>query len=308
MSAYRFTLQVIILLLCSASAVAQLSAHNTHHHGIDSNRLHNYPWKKTYSIKNKLINRIHPPHGYKRIPLVQGSFADWLRHLPLKDGHPDVYLYNGTKKANQQAQHAVVDIDVGDRDLQQCADAIMRLRGEYFYATHQQARIKFHFTNGFLCDFIKWSEGYRPRVEGNTVTWRKSVLPGGIYPSFRKYMETIFAYCGSQSLSEELTSKDILDIYPGDVFIHGGFPGHAVIVLDVAQHEHTGEKIFLLAQSYMPAQDIHILKNPNHRKLSPWYSTVTGLMNDELRTPEWTFKVTELKTFNDAEEEKLADD
>lgn len=295
-----FALLVSLLLACETKPVSgQLSPahHPNRHHDFDSSRNHVYTWKKSYNLKNKLINRIAPPHGYKRIPLEAGSFADWLRHIPLKEGRPDVHLYNGTKKSNQHAHHAVVDIDVGDRDLQQCADAVMRLRGEYYYATQRQSRIQFHFTNGFLCDFSKWSEGYRPKVEGNNVTWRKTVLPGAIYGSFKKYMETIFTYCGSQSLSEELISKNLSNIYPGDVFIHGGFPGHAVIVLDVAQHEQTGEKIFLLAQSYMPAQDIHVLVNPNHKKLSPWYSTVTGLMGEELRTPEWTFKTTELEAF-----------
>ena len=51
-------------------------------------------------------------------------------------------------------------------------------------------------------------------------------------------------------------------LQPGDVFIKGGSPGHAVIVVDVAIYTQTGKKVFLLAQSYMPAQQIHILVNP----------------------------------------------
>jgi len=47
-----------------------------------------------------------------------------------------------------------------------------------------------------------------------------------------------------------------------------------------------GEKCFLLGQSYMPAQNIHILRNPNDPSRSPWYSTNFGAT---LNTPEWTF-------------------
>jgi hypothetical protein len=291
---------VSILMACDAKQSA--SQHNTSVVPPPSAIPHDsvntlvYAWKKSYSLKNKLVNRIPEPYGYKRVPVQPGSFAEWLRHLPLKEGHPHVYLYNGGRKANQQAQYAVLDIDVGDKDLQQCADAVMRLRGEYLYATRQQKSIKFHFTNGFLCDFQKWSEGYRPRVNdsSNTVTWRKTVLPADIYPSFKKYMETIFVYSGSQSLSQELKSKNINDIHPGDVLIRGGFPGHAVIVLDVAVREGTGEKAFLLAQSYMPAQDIHVLVNPHYKRLSPWYIVPS---TEDLVTPEWTFKTSELKEF-----------
>ena len=55
------------------------------------------------------------------------------------------------------------------------------------------------------------------------------------------------------------------------------------------------EKIFLLAQSYMPAQDIHILNNPENKDLSPWYDLRD---TDRLYTPEWTFDKTSLKRFD----------
>jgi len=82
----------------------------------------------------------------------------------------------------------------------------------------------------------------------------------------------------------------------GDVFIQGGSPGHCVIVVDMAHDPKTGEKIFILAQSYMPAQDIQILKNPSNAAISPWYSVDFG---DVLKTPEWTFTKGDLKRFGD---------
>jgi hypothetical protein len=80
----------------------------------------------------------------------------------------------------------------------------------------------------------------------------------------------------------------------GDVFIQGGLPGHAVIIVDMAVNKNTGEKLFLLAQSYMPAQEIQILKNPNNSSISPWY---TASFTTEIFTPEWTFRETDLKRF-----------
>ena len=58
--------------------------------------------------------------------------------------------------------------------------------------------------------------------------------------------------------------NNVEDIEIGDVFIQTGNPyGHAIIIVDVAINKNK-EKIFMLAQSYMPAQEIHILKNPNN--------------------------------------------
>jgi len=50
----------------------------------------------------------------------------------------------------------------------------------------------------------------------------------------------------------------------------------------------------MIAQSYMPAQDIHILKNFTELNISPWYSVEFG---DSLITPQWDFYATDLKRF-----------
>ena len=88
--------------------------------------------------------------------------------------------------------------------------------------------------------------------------------------------------------------KDINDLQIGDVFLQGGFPGHGVIVIDLAVNPFSGEKLFMIAQSYMPAQEIHILKNLENDSISPWYKIKS---TDMLYTPEWTFKWKDLKRF-----------
>jgi hypothetical protein len=216
------------------------------------------PWLSDYAVENKIINRIIVPSGYDRMPYDKGSFGHWLRHLPLKEGHPQVYLYNGQLKANQNAHAYVMDIDIGDKDLQQCADATMRLRAEYLFATDQKDAIRFNYTNGANVPYSKWRQGYMPVPEGKTVKWVASSKAGEGYEKFKGYMIQIFNYAGTLSLSKELNSIKIEDIQSGDLFIKGGSPGHAVIIMDVAVHPQTGDKVFLLAQSYMPAQNIQI--------------------------------------------------
>jgi hypothetical protein len=183
-----------------------------------------------------------------------------------------VLTFTGARKWRQDAHVAVLDIDVGKRDLQQCADAIMRLRGEWLFAAARKADIAFNDTDGKRLRF--------------------SARRDSGYASFRKYMDYVFAYAGTYSLERELKPVPPADIAIGDVFIKGGFPGHAVLVADMAVNAATGEKRFLLLQSYMPAQDIHVLKNPASADGSPWYS---ARFEGELVTPEWTFPVGSLK-------------
>ncbi|WP_058486557.1 DUF4846 domain-containing protein [Defluviitalea phaphyphila] len=238
-------------------------------------------------------DRIPTPEGYERIDVKEDSFAYYLRNLPLKPHGEKVHYYNGkTKTAN--VYDAVIDMDIGERDLQQCADAVIRLRAEYLYSQERFDEIHFNFTNGFRADYKKWMEGYRIAIDGNNVSWVKRADNLNDYQSFRKYLDMVFSYAGTLSLSQEMVSVPIEEMKIGDVFIQGGSPGHCVIVVDMAENKETGEKLFLLAQSYMPAQDIHLLKNLQNEKISPWYSLNFG---DVLKTPEWTFSKDDLKRF-----------
>lgn len=206
------------------------------------------------------------PGGFTRQEADSGSFAGWLRQQRLKK-NKTVYLYNGNKKQNQRAQFAVLDISVGNKDLQQCADAVMRLRAEYLFD-----RKKF--------DSIIFTDNAHTAYKFNMPYTKEHLL---------HYLEKVFGMCGSASLSKQLHKKSIHNMEPGDVLIRGGFPGHAVIVVDVALNKE-GKKIFLLAQSYMPAQDIHVLVNPLDENLSPWYE-----IEEEIVSPEYVFRKNELK-------------
>jgi hypothetical protein len=219
----------------------------------------------------KAVKEIPPPEGFQRVAVSKTTFGYWLRNIHLKqDKH--VYLYDGTLKKRQSAQFAVLDISVGEKNLQQCADAVIRLRAEYLFSQKRYNEIVFADNNG---KEYKWEQLNN-------------------YPAFEKYLETVFGWCGSASLEKQLSPVlHISEIETGNVFIKGGFPGHAMIVMDVAVNKK-GEKVFMLAQSYMPAQDIHIVRNPMDEKLNPWYR-VSGA--EIILTPEWKFTKNQLRRF-----------
>lgn len=228
-------------------------------------------------VANNLAARIPAPQGYKRVEVTEGSFAHFLRNLPLKPAGSNLHYYNGQVKERKYAG-AVVDMDFGKSANEQCADAIIFLRASYLWKTRQYAKISFNFTNGFKAEYAKWAQGYRIR---NNKTWVKTQKADYSYQSFRKYLHLVFQYAGTASLSQEL--KPIgrcwaTDIQAGDVIIKGGFPGHAEIVVDVAENEK-GERVVLLAQSFMPAQEIEIFPQ--------WFSSSAN--GTRLVTPAWTF-------------------
>lgn len=268
----------------------------------EKNFIKNY--EKPFERKNdNLINeegktikeRIKVPEGFERIKLPDDSFGEYLRNLPLKPHGSKVKYYNGLVKL-RDVHVAVIDMDVGKRDLMQCADSVIRLRAEYLYKKGYYDKIHFNFTNGFRADYKKWREGYRIKVEGNNTYWVKQEEFNDDYASFRKYLDMVFAYAGTLSLSKEMKRVSLEDLNIGDVFLEGGSPGHCVIVVDMAENRTTGERIFLLAQGYMPAQEIHILKNPENPEGNPWYSVN---FKGKLYTPEWVFTKDQLYRFEE---------
>lgn len=257
---------------------------------------HSQTNSKLINPKGKTIEERFPaPEGYKRKNYSSGSFEYYLKTLPLKPAGDKVHTYDGSIKQPDNVYEAVINIDVGNKDLQQCADAVMRLRAEYLFKAERFDEIHFNFTNGNKAEWEKYAQGYRFQAKANA--WVKTAKEDNSYKSFREYLDLVFTYAGSMSLSKELKPIDVEDMEPGDVFIKGGSPGHAVIVIDVIEDSKTDIKLFILAQSYMPAQEIHILKNGMPADiLSPWYSTNFGPF---LKTPEWTFTRAQLMRFKD---------
>lgn len=238
-----------------------------------------------------LLQRFAPPEGYKRIVGDENSFAYYLQHLPLKPPGSKVMYFDGRVKNTSNVYAAVVDLPIGTKDLHQCADAVMRLRADYLWNTRQFDKIHFNFTNGFRADYIKWRNGSRIRVKGNKAEWVHSADASSSYKTYWNYLEMVFSYAGTLSLSKELQNIDAKEMKIGDVFIQGGSPGHAVIVVDMAS-DSTDNKVFMLAQSYMPAQEIQILYNPANGTV--WYDLKP---TDNLETPEWNFNWNDLKRF-----------
>jgi hypothetical protein len=292
LSMVRLFYLVIGLFLISCSFEEQKLVNNS----VDI--LNHYSPKTPFPVKiiesgNKIKTRFSTPNGFDRYQVEQNSFGYFLQNLPLKPHGALVKYYSGEQKENDEIYAAVIDLPIGKKDLHQCADAVMRLRADYLYEQKRYNDIHFNFTNGFRVDYSEYMKGNRMVVSGNKTYWKSSKPASNTLNDFTKYKELIYMYAGTLSLSRELKSIPISDIQIGNVFIQGGSPGHAIIVVDMAVNSQ-GDKVFMLAQSYMPAQEIQVLMNPLYPDISPWFA-IKG--SEHLHTPEWNFEWENLKGF-----------
>ncbi|HEX8330538.1 MAG TPA: DUF4846 domain-containing protein [Hymenobacter sp.] len=252
-----------------------------------------YPWlKQPAKASESLAVRFPVPAGCRRVAVASGSWGEWLRYLPLLPAGTKARLFNGGLKDRQDVVAGVVNIDIGSKDLQQCADAVIRLRAEYLFS-HDPNKVHFHLTTGYDFWFSDFVAGKTFKVNGEEVTPATRPAEAPTHAALGRYLVPTFGYAGTKSLSRELTAKPLTAVEPGDVFVHGGAPGHAVLVVDVAENPATHQKFMLLAQSYMPAQNIHVLRDTWGASAWMPVQAAEGVVS----TPEWDFEASELKRF-----------
>jgi hypothetical protein len=249
----------------------------------------------TFSCKNNFLPieseveiQTAPSHFTTKQIKDTGSWEYFLQHLPEKDG--PIVDYKGRTVSFQQKYFALINYDVGTRDLQQCADALMRLRSEYLFAKTRFAEIGFHFTSGHYYSFADYCKGKKPIPKGNNVHFTYSLLHKKNAQSLRRYLDIVYTYAGTISLAAEL--KNTSDFAIGTIVISPGSPGHCFIITNEATTP-SGEKLYKLVEGYTPAQSIYVLRNMQQPSLGFWHS----LKKERIITASYEFTSYKLKKF-----------
>ncbi|MFC4635936.1 DUF4846 domain-containing protein [Dokdonia ponticola] len=252
------------------------------------------PSSLIYKEGRTLKTRIKVPEGFERILPEEQTFAHYIQNYPLKEAGAEVINYDGESYIFQQGHVGVLEVPVPSNGLQQCADALIRIRSEYLWSTNRKEEIGFKFTSGHYCSWVNYAQGYRPKINGNDVTFSKIAVPNKSKENFYKYLNLIYMYAGTYSLSQELQKiPNLSDVNIGDLLIYPGFPGHVIMVGDIIENQE-GERRFAFFQGNTPAQSVHIIKNVSDTSMNPWYD-LEG--RTSLETPIYTFSSFEMVRF-----------
>jgi len=231
----------------------------------------------------------HPREGHIKISSLSPLRDTWpwfLQHLEVKE--LPVVDYKGRIVPDHQKAAGILSFDVGNKDLQQCADALMRLRAEYLYAQQRYDDIGFHFVNGYYYSWNEYCRGRRPYPSGNSLKWMQGKSQPLTHASLRNYLDIVYTYASTISLAKEM--KNASGFETGTVVIHAGSPGHCFIIIDEKTAED-GTRLYKLAEGYTPAQSIYVLNGISHN--GPWYALKKG----KIETLSYVFEKYELKKF-----------
>jgi hypothetical protein len=248
------------------------------------------PWTPPYVADGTVASRIAPPKGFHRLPAAPGTFAAFLRALPVAPAGTPVKSYSGAEilASNDPRLAAVLNIDIGAGDLQQCADSIERMHAEWRWSIGR-SDVTYPSASGTALGFNDWKKGVRWAPKGMGLERSTGAKPDDSYASYRRYLAFVFAWSNTVALerlgagSGTESSKvrvEKSDLRGGDFFVMGGNPGHAVLIVDVVEDDQRHRRA-LIGQGYMPAQNFHIVRPEGSD--SPWFS----LDGDAVATPFW---------------------
>lgn len=264
------------LLFASALLVSALGAVSAHAQGAPTST---WPWLTAPHAGDTLEQRFAPPEGFARVDVAKDSFGAFLRRLPLEKNGATIRAFDGRTLGTPHT--AVVALDVGSTDLQQCADSAIRLRAEFLWSKGAQDQIAFHTTSGDRVPFSRYAGGEHIAVRGNKVGWKTAGKPpdgARDRAAFHRYLDDVFMYAGSISLARD-TSAVLGEVQPGDLLVVGGSPGHVLVVLDVAAKGD--ERRLLIGEGFMPAQSFHVVPA---RDGAAW---ITPDADGAVRVPTW---------------------
>jgi hypothetical protein len=232
-----------------------------------------------------LTARFTPPAGFERVPAADGSFGAWLRGLPLAAPGTPVLTYRGDVllPADHENIAAVVALDIGAADLQQCADSVIRLHAEWRWSTGARD-MAYRAASGAMMPLARWMRGERPAEENNSLKWSARARPdppGGDHASFRRYLDSVFTWANTGGLALQAKKITLEEARPGDFVVLPGSPGHAVLMLDMAVGPG-GQRAVLLGQGFMPAQSFQVLRPEKGRV---WFTIDAS--GAGLKTPFW---------------------
>jgi hypothetical protein len=249
-----------------------------------------YPWLADWDgdpPPTASLETVFPtPPGFARVEADPGSFGAWLRGLPVRLDRTAVLAFNGAPLPSHAS--GVIVLDVGEQDLQQCADTLIRLHAEWLWSQGRAGDAAYHFTSGDESSWAAWVAGERFRVSGSRVTRLGGPERTNDHATYRQWLQHLFNYAGTLSLrldSDPVSPAEALQ--PGDFFVDPGSPGHTVMILDVAVSAE-GTRLGIVGQGYTPAQELHVLADPSSSRAEAAWFELPSRGSEVLDVPSWS--------------------
>jgi hypothetical protein len=212
-----------------------------------------------------ILGAVHAESIQQAYPLPMGTqevagdaFGQWLKSLELRPEGTAIRTHSGHRVHHDGRP---IELPLVRGDLQQCADSAIRLRAEWIRQTGGDLQnLSFHATSGDPLPWSRFRDGEKPYAKGNRIHWRPVERAN---QSWEAWLSSVFMWAGTRSLWAYETQPVEGSPKPGHLLVTPGSPGHAVVVLRVAEDRENRRTYMLVGEGFMPAQDFHVEHGPH---------------------------------------------
>lgn len=225
-----------------------------------------------------IADRFPVPKGCTEATPEEGSFAAWLAARPLASEDTPVRTADGDRvRFTFSPALAVLDMDLlGPQD---CADSVIRLRGDYLWSAGGADDLTLKYLSGDAIPWARWAEGCRPKLNlarSRVARWDCGDTRTDGRDDFTAYLKNVMRYANSFALARDLTPIDPNDVGPGDVLTQpnpSGGIGHAAIVARTITCDDGATRRHLVVNGFLPPQSVHVIgRRTSFGALRPWFT------------------------------------
>ena len=189
---------------------------------LDTPEMANYPWIRFAKAgrplaQSTLLGRFVEPKDFTRVTTEPGSFAHWLRALPLAGTGTNVADENGKATVATTAGYAAAVVAI-DMHAEESADALLRLHAEWLFSKGNLEGISYVSNSGKPLTFSRWRAGERIVLKKQNWEWLPTAKPATTvdYNSLRNFLDAAFQWVDPRALAIQGKATDAFDVEPGD--------------------------------------------------------------------------------------------
>lgn len=235
---------------------------------------------KDHNSGVSIESRFPVPAGFARISVSEGSFARWLRGLPLLPESAVSYDWQKRAVFNPDEVGGVLDWRLLGPE-EQCADIALRLLAEFARLDANGSDPVFRSLSG---DEIRWSRWLRGRYGTNqnatAIVYRADSPRTGSRSEYDRFLKFVMNYTNTASMARDWPIIAETELVVGDVIIQphctGEGMGHLSVIVDACE-DSAGARSFIFVDGYTPARDPVVRQRVTGDRSTVWMTAAEYL-------------------------------
>lgn len=218
------------------------------------------------------IGEVALPKGFARVEAAEGSYAEYLRALPLRPQGAKVRTCAGRMLEDQSVASAVLFYAVPMNGRLMAADVPVNMYSDYLFKSGRADEIAFNLPGNFEARYSAWRDGQRFKDVESLAVLDDNAPADSSFMGYRGYLDKVYHFAKSNTLPEMFSEVAEADVKIGDFAVTPD--KDVLLVADMAVKG--SKKALLLICGGSPSTELYVLASPGKKGSTPWHRCDKG--------------------------------